>query len=269
MLRLVAAGPAGRHARVVVVRAEPHRLAALGELLHDGLDDRAQLVDLELGAQEREVLREVEVRVVVEEPLERNVGLAHEGRLRDVLAGDLLPAAVDLVHLRAVAHVALAVAELAVFDQAVRDVDAEAAHAAVEPEAEDVVELITDGGVPPVEVGLLGRELVQVVLPPRAVVLPGGVAGEDRPPVVRDVLRPDVVLGPVAEPRVLVGGVVRDEVEPDLDVSHARVGDQRVEVVERAVVGVDGAVVGDVVAPVDVRRRVHRAQPEDIDTELC
>ena len=37
------------------------------------------------------------------------------------------------------------------------------AHAAVEPEAKDAVELVADVRVPPVEVGLLRRELVQVV----------------------------------------------------------------------------------------------------------
>ena len=150
-----------------------------------------------------------------------------------------------------------------------RDVDPEAAHAAVEPVAENVVELVADRGVPPVEVGLLGRELVQVVLPPRAVELPGGLAGEDRLPVVRDPLRPDVVLGPVAEPRVPVGGVIGHEVEPDVDATRACSGDQRIEVVEGPVVGVHGPVVGHVVAPVDVRRGVHRAQPEGVDAELC
>ena len=49
------------------------------------------------------------------------------------------------------------------------------------------------------------------------VVLPRAAAGEDRLPVVRDVVRPDVVLGPLREPCVLVRGVVRDEVEPDVD----------------------------------------------------
>ena len=78
------------------------------------------------------------------------------------------------MHLGPVAHVPDAVAQLPVLDQPVRDVDAEAAHAAVEPEAKDLVELVAHRAVPPVEVGLLGRELVQVVLPPPAVVLPRG-----------------------------------------------------------------------------------------------
>ena len=209
------------------------------------------------------------MRVVVEELVERDVGLAHQRRLRDVLAGDLLPAAVDLVHLGPLAQVLLAVSQLPVLDQPVCDVDPQAADAAVEPEAKDVVELVADGGVPPVEVGLLGSELVQVVLPPRAVEPPRSLAREDRRPVVRDLLRPDVVLGPVAKPRMPVGRVIGNEVEPDLDAACACGGDQRIEVLERAVVGMHGAVVSDVVAPVDVRRRVNRAQPDGIDAEFC
>jgi len=86
-------------------------------------------------------------------------------------------------------------------------------------------------------------------------------------PVVRHVVRPDVVLGPLGEPGVLVRGVVRDEIDPELDAVRTRLGDEGVVVGERAVVGVDLAVVRDVVAPVDVRARVDRAQPERVDSE--
>jgi len=61
--------------------------------------------------------------------------------------------------------------------------------------------------------------------------------------------------------------VVRDEIEPDVDAARARVGEQRVVVRERAVVARNGEVVGDVVAPVDVRARVHRRQPDRVDAE--
>jgi hypothetical protein len=149
------------------------------------------------------------------------------------------------------------------------DVDAEPAHTSVEPEAKDAVELVADVRVPPVEVGLLRRELMKVVALPRRVVVPRGPSGEDGRPVVRDVIRPDVVLRAVGEPRVLVGGVVRDEVEPDVDVVLARLRDQRVVVGERAVVGVDPEVVGDVVAPVDVRARVDGREPKCVNAERC
>jgi hypothetical protein len=49
----------------------------------------------------------------------------------------------------------------------VRDVDAEAVDAPVEPEPHDVLELRVDLGVPPVQVGLLGSEQVEAPLPVR------------------------------------------------------------------------------------------------------
>jgi hypothetical protein len=64
---------------------------------------------------------------------------------------------------------------------------------------------------------------------------------------------------------VLVGGVVRNEVEPDVDVVVSCLGYECVVVGERAEVGVDIAVVGDVVAPIDVRARMNRAEPEGVD----
>src|SRR5579884_3968705 len=53
--------------------------------------------------------------------------------------------------------------------------------------------------VPPIEVGLLRRELVQVPAAAGAVVRPGGAAGEDGRPVVRDPVGPDVALGRLGE----------------------------------------------------------------------
>src|SRR5690606_24128251 len=112
------------------------------------------------------------------------------------------------------------------FDHAVRDVDPEAVDAQVQPEPQDVEELLAYLRVLPVEVGLFGREQVEVPLP---VGEPGpGGAAEDRLPVVG---RQFAVRAPapaedvaftlgaarpggdrVAEPRVPVGGVVGHDV---------------------------------------------------------
>src|SRR5438105_3492051 len=77
------------------------------------------------------------------------------------------------------------VTEVAVLDDGVRDVEAEAGNAALEPEAEDVVELLPDLLVPPVQVDLLGEEAVEVHLARRRVERPRGAAAERRAPVVR------------------------------------------------------------------------------------
>ncbi len=69
------------------------------------------------------------------------------------------------------------------------------------------------------------------------------------------------------EPLVLVGGVVEDHVEDDADFALAGFGDEVVEVGEGSVLGIDGFVVGDVVAEVDLRRGVHGGDPDGVDAE--
>ena len=67
---------------------------------------------------------------------------------------------------------------------------------------------------------------------------------------------------------MLVGRVVGDDVDRHLDPALVRVGDELVEVGERAEERVDVRVVGDVVAVVDLRRGVEGRQPERVDAEL-
>lgn len=142
--------------------------------------------------------------------------------------------------------------------------------------------LVLHGRVFPVEVGLLGSEQMEVPLPvldPR----PRGAA-EDRLPVVRRLLsrlalpRAEVEAlaqrGPrtfpqrLLEPFVLVGAVVGNEVHDDPQVQRVRFADDGVGVVQGAEHGVDGPVVGDVVAGVGLRGGVEGAQPDGVDAQL-
>ncbi|RPK53293.1 hypothetical protein EES37_02060 [Streptomyces sp. ADI91-18] len=167
-------------------------------------------------------------------------------------------------------------------DEAVGDVDAEAVGAEVEPEAQDGAELVLDGGVFPVEVGLLGGEEVQVPLAVRDAG-PGGAA-EDGLPVVG---RLGAVGAParaevealaqrgagafaqrLLEPFVLVGAVVGDEVHDDPQAQGMGFADHRVGVVQGAEHRVDGPVVGDVVARVGLRGGVERAEPDGVDAQF-
>ena len=108
-----------------------------------------------------------------------------------VRVGDRAPRAVDVVQLVAVfggVRPGLLLADLGqvgVLDQQRRGVDAHARDAAVEPEPQDVLVLAAHVGVVPVQVGLLGREHVQVPLAGRAVGVgrarPGRRPGSSRP----------------------------------------------------------------------------------------
>src|SRR6202140_2867818 len=106
-----------------------------------------------------------------------------------------------------------------------RDVDPESGDTAVEPEAIDVVEGIADRWIPPVEVRLLGEEVMQVVLARLRVECPGGPAEGAQPVVRRTAIRlgigPDITIAVcraargsgIDEPRVPIAAVIRHDVE--------------------------------------------------------
>ena len=67
---------------------------------------------------------------------------------------------------------------------------------------------------------------------------------------------------------MLVGRVVDDELGDDADVAPVRLGDEPIEVRERAVARMDVLVVRDVVAVVFERRRIEGQQPQRVDAEV-
>ena len=172
-------------------------------------------------------------------------------------------------------------------DQPVGHIHPEAVHATVQPEAQDVLELVPDLRVLPVQIRLGGVEQVQVPVPGGAVRVgrPGpGVPAEGGLPVVRR-------LGPVLalagaehvalalrgarlggqgclEPRVLRGGVVGDQVHDDPQPGLVRGGDQVIGVLQGAEQRVHVPVVGHVIAAVLLRGDVERGEPHRVHTEL-
>lgn len=127
--------------------------------------------------------------------------------------------------------------------------------------------LLADGRVGPVEVGLLGGEEVEI---PVAVGQPGphrfGGARELGRPVVGREFTVFAAAGAEVEelalrsarqgrpePRVLVGDMVRDDVDQGADAQFPGLGDQFLRLGECPEGRVDGAVVGDVVAAVGQR----------------
>jgi hypothetical protein len=280
---VVAAG----HARMVVVVQTPGRP-------HLRLGQRAELVDDRAEALGAPRLQQ-QVEVVDHVQLVARVDVLHEPGLVgvDLADGDAL-AVVALEHgaqpaqalvdggpVLAVRAAGLVVAQRGVLAELVGDVEPDAAGAAIQPEAQDVEHGPLHLRVVPVEVGLLGQERVQVPLrgalvprPRRAGLLPRGQPIVGRHAVAPPVT-PDVPVAPrraaararLREPRVAVGGVVGHPVDDHAQAARARLGDELVEVGERAEARVDVGVVGDVVAEVGHRRGVERRQPDAPDAK--
>ena len=158
-------------------------------------------------------------------------------------------------------------------------VDAKPVDALIKPPAHHVV----DGGahlvVFPVEIGLTAAEQVHEILAGHVIPLPGRAA-ENRFPVIR--LRPVLAVTPdipvafgvifrgarFEKPRVLVRGMIHDQVEnqPHAALMHAL--QQPVEIGHGAELRHDPLIVADVVPVIVVGRRVHRADPDKIDAEI-
>ncbi|MCY1365290.1 hypothetical protein D9M69_521300 [compost metagenome] len=171
------------------------------------------------------------------------------------------------------------VAQQCVVELVIAGVEAKAVHAALAPEAHFAEQGVLDFGAMEVEVGLLGQEAVQVVLPPARVPLPGRTA-EDREPVggrraVGLGVGPHVPvgLGVVAraaafgEPGVLVGGVREHLVDDELQAQRMHACAHRVEVGQRAVQRIDRAIVGHVVAEVLHGGAEEGRDPDRVDAQ--
>ena len=233
---------------------------------------------------------------VAREPL--GVGqpdLADEHARLGVAVGDRAPAAVDVVQLVPVDERVLAgrarrvlLGELRILDEQRRRVDAHARDAAVEPEAQHVLVLEPDVGVRPVEVGLLGREQVEVPLagrpsssavrvqaePPKIDCQPFGGSSPCSPVPGRNQKRARSG-EPGGEASAARNHGCWSETWFGTMSTIVRMPSARASAIscsaslERAEGGVDRAVVGDVVAGVGQRRRVPGVEPEGVDAEVA
>ena len=189
----------------------------------------------------------------------------------------------ELVDVAAVGVEAAAVALRVVFKDGglgdeVDDIESEALDALFLPEANDVLQLLAHARVLPVEICLCHVKEMEVVFAERGDILPR-VPAELRPPVCRRrvgraVLEDVVVhIGGIArecafEPRVLGRCMVKDHIEHDADTACLCLADESVDVLHRAEARVDGAVVGDIVAAIVLRRDEERREPEEVDAEF-
>ena len=119
---------------------------------------------------------------------------------------------------------------------------------------------------------------MQVILAAQLVVDPA-ILPEKAAPVgglfARFALFPDVKIGvgfntPAAflEPPVLVAGVVDDQIHDDADVPLFGFGDQGIHIRQRTVIGVNIAVIADIIAVIPVGRGINRRKPQSTYPKL-
>src|SRR5262249_987907 len=88
-----------------------------------------------------------------------------------------------------------------------------------------------------------------------------------RPPVVVVAIRVVTTAAALLKPRMLVAGVVHDQVHDHLDPATLHSPEYRVEVGTRAHLRDDGAVVADVVSVVVVGGLIDRVEPDDVHAQ--
>ncbi|SBL41070.1 Uncharacterised protein [Klebsiella oxytoca] len=165
-----------------------------------------------------------------------------------------------------------------VFGDNIDHVEAQAVDAAIGPKFADFFQLCAHGRVFPVQIRLLNGVQMQIVLLAFGVPLPG-VAAKLRLPVVRRggrlAVAPDIELAirtlfaeRFPEPGMLGRSVVQHHIQHDTNSSRLRLSHQLVEIVQRAVGGVDSGIVGHIVAVIHLRRDIERRQPDSVNAKL-
>ena len=150
----------------------------------------------------------------------------------------------------------------------------------IQPEAQDADHGSDDFGVVVIEIRLVGEKAVPVVslcdLIPRPIGLLG--IGKDdasfrefrirvRPHVKIAFFRPRRRMTRGLEPGVLIRGVIDDQLGDHLQPPAMRLADKNTDVVAIAEVGIDVAVVGDIVPVIAHRRGIERQQPKRVDPQ--
>ena len=67
---------------------------------------------------------------------------------------------------------------------------------------------------------------------------------------------------------MLIRGVIDDEFGDDANAARMRGADKMAKVSQRAVIGVNFAIIADIIAVVEPRRRIERQQPDGVDAKV-
>ena len=155
----------------------------------------------------------------------------------------------------------------------------EAFHALIHPKTDEAVKSLTDLGIFPVQIRLLRHKLVEVPLSQLRHKGPGRSAKDGHHIIGRGntvTVPPDeiIVVGIILplqrllKPNVLIGAMVQHQIHDDGNISFPSLADQLLHILHRAEHGVDGAVVGHIVAVVHLGRSANRTQPNAVNAQL-
>jgi hypothetical protein len=153
--------------------------------------------------------------------------------------------------------------------------------AQLHPKAGDPLDLGPHPGVRDVEIGLVGEEVMEVVLTGFSVSSPNALLGfgeHERQVLVLDGLfSPDVIVSILGlrvaarllKPRMLIRGVVDHEINDHSHPSLVCLAQHDHEVTKGPEPIVDSVIVGDVISVVAIRRRIEGHEPDASDSDLC
>ena len=158
------------------------------------------------------------------------------------------------------------------------DILTEAIHAHVQPETQDLLDLLADKRVIHVQIGLLDGEEVEIILPAHLVIGPR-LALKVGVPVVGQLAvgtgrPPDVIVGvgfdaPAAllKPLVLITGVVHHQVHQELHAPGMDAVQDLTECLHAAELGGDIHIVGNIVSAVGTGGGIDRGEPDAVTAQ--
>ena len=172
------------------------------------------------------------------------------------------------------------VSEVRVMEIGPRHIQAKAIDPTRQPRVQHSQRRLAGVWITPVQLGLLAQKLVVVVLAARRLIGPGRATEHAQPVVGRGAvglrIGPDIPVGlgslqaaaqALHEPRMHIGGVAEHLVHHHLQAPRVGRVQQALEALEGPIVRVDTLIVRSVIAPVPVRRRMDRRQPDAVDAQ--
>jgi hypothetical protein len=167
-----------------------------------------------------------------------------------------------------------------IFPDLVDDVAAETVDAAVKPEAKDAFHFFQNAGAPPIEIGLLDPEDMQIpgsggrhISPSAPAEIAGPVVGGQGiaffpdPPKIIIAIRAIGFLG-FKEPFVLIGGMIDHEIHHHSDAPFLGFGDEKIHVRQGPEFRIDILIIGDIIAIIGVGGFIDWGEPNDADSEV-